>query len=238
MMKKSQPILPKHITERYSSWILNWGARTDANWLRYTSAKEKWGNGKSSWACLSLSRPRDLQNELEVSVDILRQECARKVAEVGKKRKIYDFEPNDPGYVHLGLMEHVCPHFSTKHYLEPNLVTSKNVRFYKCYNYEKIMFLPLKQPHLLVGELFTGTYPTNRQFKKESQVKTYACDEVRQAKVARWGFWTIYIPPHSNSPWSTFSSHVSSAASTRDSAEPLWLSIFTTKNTPNKRIWD
>lgn len=89
-----------------------------------------------------LQRHRDVQHGEQVSIDILPQERAIKAADFRKSRKIFYYEPNDDGYVDFGLMEHVCPYCSTKHYFDERVLSSREIRFYECFNSGKTMFQP------------------------------------------------------------------------------------------------
>lgn len=113
-----------------------------------------------------VQRHRDVQHELEVSMDNLLQERTRMAAEWRKKRKLFDFAPNDDGYVDLGFMERACAHCSAKRFFDESVVSAEEIRLYKRFNFGNIMFPPLKQPLLLLNALLTATSFMQRKFRK------------------------------------------------------------------------
>lgn len=63
-------------------------------------------------------------------------------------------------------MENVCPHCSPKHYFDERAASEKTIYFCECCNSGKIVFPPLTQTSLFLKELFTRTYPMQRQFRQ------------------------------------------------------------------------
>lgn len=86
----------------------------------------------------------EFRNEQELIIEKRRRDRSRIVPANRKNRNLFDYEPNDEGYVHLRQREHVCEHCSAKHYYYERVITSKDIGFYECCNSGKVISPPLR----------------------------------------------------------------------------------------------
>lgn len=98
------------------------------------------------------------QRSVEEYFEKLRKDSESKI----NKRNFFDQEPNKDWYVHLAMMQNVCPHCAAKHYYDQRIVYSKDIRFSKRCNSGKFVFLPLRDPPDLIKAFPTGQFSLER----------------------------------------------------------------------------
>lgn len=100
-------------------------------------------------------------------------QCNKILSKVKKtltqNRKLFDQDSKKDGYVDSGMMDHLCPSCSVKHYYYEMIVSWKDIRFSNCCSSRKIIFCSDRDPTELIKSLRTGQSLLERKFRQNTR---------------------------------------------------------------------